>query len=353
MKKVLLLPLICGLVIIAYTLWPKSKAITEDLARSAHISHEHTQLQPSAPLKNEEEESTAMIPQSKRDVDQLTALVNQALSESISISQYPVSSHPLSSDSAVQQFSSKTQPSTTLSYPLQASLSETLNRESQDVASPAHFSIQQQVERYQYFMDEDIAFTLTLGDLARVNEVLVISRLKSALDGEVLLSLEEQYVSLPQTLQARFSTAEREVQEWPLELLLESTIHIEGEQVIVNTPLRYSASVADLKRVSSYVDDEGLRLTLHFSVQDAGYYFVYANLYDAQGELALVHLETEGRMSQGEASLEMLAQRQALGVSLALEAYRLKDITITRMGGQGVPDMFGRSQEAHFDLSNE
>ncbi|WP_127556047.1 hypothetical protein [Saccharospirillum alexandrii] len=217
------------------------------------------------------------------------------------------------------------------------------------LADGATFDATLTLDRYHYFIgdEQQITFSLTTSDDSLVRD---LSLSVTDLAGTVL---HRQSLSLPADSSIRHTLTvdlSDQASDWPRELQWRLQASVGQQRLSVAAPFTYEAPVATLTGITNpHIDGEFLVLPLSLDYDRSGYYFVQANLYSTDGD-PLLHLETEGPLTATEPGLRLRASGPALIDLDAPGPYVLRDVHLTRMGGNGVPDLQGQAPQDAFPI---
>lgn len=217
------------------------------------------------------------------------------------------------------------------------------------LANGATFDARLTLDRYHYFIGDEqkLSLSLTTSDDSLIRD---ISLSVISLDGT---QLHRQALSLPADSSIRHSlTADLSdhTNDWPRELQWRLQASVGQQRLSVVAPFTYEAPVVTLTGIAEpHIDGEFLVLPLSLDYDRSGYYFVQANLYSADGD-PLLHLETEGPLTANDPGLRLRASGPALIDLDAPGPYVLRDVHLTRMGGNGTPDLQGQAPQREFQI---
>lgn len=115
------------------------------------------------------------------------------------------------------------------------------------------------------------------------------------------------------------------------EMLMKITVTVGDQQLFTTVGFRYALASAQLSSIS-LVRQNGadLIIPLQYNVFQDGYYFVKAVLEDAETSRPLIQLQSEGRLSRGNAILELRAHISALKAQGSAGPYFLRSIQTYR-----------------------
>ncbi|WP_028670447.1 hypothetical protein [Saccharospirillum impatiens] len=217
------------------------------------------------------------------------------------------------------------------------------------IENGATFDARLTLDRYHYFIgdEQQLALSLTTSDDSLIRDT---SLSVTQLDGTVL---HRQSLSLPSSPSIQHSLTvdlSDQADNWPRELQWRLQASVGQQRLSVAAPFTLEAPVVTLTAINEpHIDGEFLVLPLSLEYDRSGYYFVQANLYSADGQ-PLLHLETEGPLAAREPGLRLRASGPALIDLEAPGPYVLRDVHLTRMGGNGVPDLQGEAPQGQFQI---
>lgn len=217
------------------------------------------------------------------------------------------------------------------------------------LANGATFDARLTLDRYHYFIgdEQQLSLSLSTSDESLIRD---ISLSVISVDGTLL---HRQALSLPASSTIRHNLnvdLSEHDDDWPRELQWRLRASVGQQRLSVVAPFTYEAPVVTLTGVAEpHIDGEFLVLPLSLDYDRSGYYFVQANLYNADGD-PLLHLETEGPLTANDPGLRLRASGPALIDLDAPGPYVLRDVHLTRMGGNGIPDLQGQAPQGEFQI---
>ncbi|MDX1451783.1 MAG: hypothetical protein R3183_04430, partial [Oleiphilaceae bacterium] len=236
------------------------------------------------------------------------------------ISRYPPNSQPIRSAEHLASFMNIAPPESSLPFKL----------DMQERTIQVHL----ETAAHQYFPGDRIEGRLLLSELAPDTSVSAQAVLQD-LGGKKLADVQVVPIGSDTTTRQAFGlineTQDFNTDNWPLELNLATTATVDGEALFITVPLRFNAASAQVRGVGySQPVAEYLDIPVEIEVYRAGYYHLAAVLYNGEATQPLVHLEAEGALSQGQASLTLRAHIQALKSVADAGPYVLSDLRLTR-----------------------
>lgn len=247
---------------------------------------------------------------------------------------YPPFSQPIGSELEAQRYRYNQPQQVSIPFPL---------------ANGATFDAKLTLDRYHYFTGDEqrLTLSLTTSDDSLVRD---LSLSVTDLAGSVL---HRQSLSLPADSSVRHTLTvdlSNQASDWPRELQWRLQASVGQQRLSVAAPFTYEAPVVTLTGITDpHIDGEFLVLPLSLDYDRSGYYFVQANLYSTDGE-PLLHLETEGPLTATDPGLRLRASGPALIDLNAPGPYVLRDVHLTRMGGNGIPDLQGQAPQDEFPI---
>ncbi len=272
------------------------------------------------------------------DAVSLPANLRQSLTQVADVyreqNRYPPFSQPIGSELEAQRYRFNQPQQVSIPFPL---------------ANGATFDAKLTLDRYHYFIGDEqrLTLSLTTSDDSLVRDLsLSVTDLAGSMLHRQSLSLPEDS-SIRHTLTVDLSD---QASDWPRELQWRLQASVGQQRLSVAAPFTYEAPVVTLTGIADpHIDGEFLVLPLSLDYDRSGYYFVQANLYSSDGN-PLLHLETEGPLTATEPGLRLRASGPALIDLDAPGPYVLRDVHLTRMGGNGVPDLQGQAPQGEFPI---
>lgn len=217
------------------------------------------------------------------------------------------------------------------------------------LANGATFDARLTLDRYHYFIGDEqrLTLSLTTSDNSLVRDVSL------SVTDHAGIVLHRQSLSLPADSSIRHNLTvdlSDHASAWPRELQWRLQASVGQQRLSVAAPFTYEAPIVTLTGITDpHIDGEFLVLPLSLDYDRSGYYFVQANLYSSGGD-PLLHLETEGPLTATEPGLRLRASGPALIDLEAPGPYVLRDVHLTRMGGNGIPDLQGQAPQDEFPI---
>lgn len=269
-------------------------------------------------------------------IEQLSEQVEDALLQYEELSQYPPTSQPILSEEHVHSFMNTDAPQASHPFPFS------------DLEQAIQLSIA--LNQYNYFFGDLIHAQLSVGNVP-ASSTLSARVVLTDLAGEVLAETSNLDIS---ELQAKVTidTKAYNTSDWPLEMNLGAHVDVNGYQMFISAPFRINTETAELDSVGfSEPVAENLIIPVNLNVKLPGYYFVAGILYSQNNNQPLIHLEAEGPLSEGLATLELKAHIQALKKSGDEGPYYLDKIRIERWSDEQIPrDIAGKVPEADYSV---
>lgn len=269
-------------------------------------------------------------------IEQLSAQVEDALEQFEELSKYPPTSQPILSEEHVHSFMNTSAPQASHPFPFA------------DLEQPIQLSIE--LNQYNYFFGDAIHAQLSVGNVPESSSLSARAVLTD-LAGEVLAETSNLDISELRANVA-FDTKAYNTSNWPLEMNFGAHVDVNGYHMFISAPFRINTETAELDSVGfSEPVAENLIIPVNLNVKLPGYYFVAGILYSQQSNQPLIHLEAEGPLSEGQATLELKAHIQALKKSDDEGPYYLDKIRIERWSDELIPrDIAGKVPEAEYSV---
>jgi hypothetical protein len=187
------------------------------------------------------------------------------------------------------------------------------------------------VDRYQYFVGDSIDVRLQVIGAKKgvfTSAVATISGAKGDTPLSAIMTPSDQALT---EFTAHFDTAIAPPALMSPEMLMKVTVTIGEQQLFTTVGFRYASASAQLISVS-HVRQNGAELIipLQYNVFQNGYYFVRAVLEEAKTSRPLIQLQSEGRLAQGNAILELRAHISALKAQGSAGPYILRSVQTYR-----------------------
>ena len=183
------------------------------------------------------------------------------------------------------------------------------------------------VDKHQYFLGDSIDVRLQITGAKKgvfTSAVATISGPKG--DTPLSSTMNPSDQSLTE-FTARFDTSIAPPTLMSPEMLMKVTVTVGDQQLFTTVGFRYALASAQLMSVS-HVRQNGAELIipLQYNVFQNGYYFVRAVLEEAKTSRPLIQLQSEGRLAQGNAILELRAHISALKAQGSAGPYILRSV---------------------------
>ena len=281
-------------------------------------------------------DSNASIPGPVSTIEEMSVQVEDALQQYEELSKYPPNSQPILSEQHVHAFLNSSAPQASHPFPFD------------DLEQPIQLSIE--LNQYNYFFGDQIHGQISVGNVP-VQASLSARAVLTDLAGEVLAETHNLDIS-ELTAKVTFDTRSYATESWPLEMNLGAHVDVNGYHMFISAPFRINTETAELESIGfSEPVAENLIIPVNLDVKLPGYYFVAGILYSQQSGQALIHLETEGPLNEGVATLELKAHIQALKKSGDEGPYYLDKIRIERWSDEQIPrDIAGKVPEADYSI---
>lgn len=187
------------------------------------------------------------------------------------------------------------------------------------------------VDKYQYFLGDPIDVRLQLTGAKEgifINAVATLSGAKGDTPLSSTMSPTDQKLTAFTT---RFDTSIAPPSLMSPEMLMKITVTVGDQQLFTTVGFRYALASAQLISISHVRQNAAeLIIPLQYNVFQDGYYFVKAILEDAEDSRPLIQLQSEGRLAQGNAILELRAHVSALKAQGSAGPYILRSVQTYR-----------------------
>jgi hypothetical protein len=187
------------------------------------------------------------------------------------------------------------------------------------------------VDKYQYFVGDQIDVRLQLSGTKEgvfTNAVATLSGPKGDTPLSAAMNPSDQTLTVFTT---SFDTSISPPALMSPEMLMKITVTIGDQQLFTTVGFRYARASAQLVSISQVRQHAAeLIIPLHYNVYQNGYYFVKAILEDAQDSRPLIQLQSEGRLAQGNAIIELRAHISALRAQGSAGPYILRSVQTYR-----------------------
>lgn len=275
-------------------------------------------------------------PEEFQTSEEIAEQVEDALMQFDEISKYPPNSQPILNENHVNAFLNSSMPQSSLPFPFEG------------LETPIQVSIE--LDQHNYFFGDSVRAKIDIGQVPEGANISTRAVLMS-LDGEVLVESGYQETK-DNTTFVVFDTQSYATENWPIEMNVGAYIDVNGRNMFISAPFKINDETALLDSIGySEPVAENLVIPINLSVQLAGYYYVAAILYSAKSEKPLIHLETEGPLSEGLGSLNLKAHIQALKKSDDEGPYYLDKIRIERWSDELIPrDIAGKVNQEEYQV---
>ncbi len=321
------------------TVW--INASREDLPESGLASHSDNQMSAgshmqtaSAPSKAITQTTDMPSPDDIESSSMISVQVEDALMQFEEISQYPPSSQPILNEKHVNAFINSSVPQSSLPFPFD------------ELETPIQVSIE--LDQSNYFFGDSIKAKINIVDAPEGSNISTRTVLMS-IEGETLAESGYQETKENTTFVV-FDTQAYTTNNWPIEMNLGAYIDVNGRNIFISAPFKINDETASLDSIGfSEPVAENLVIPVNLNVQLPGYYYVAAVLYSSKSQSPLIHLEAEGRLAEGIASLNLNAHIQALKKGGDEGPYYLDNIRIERWSDELIPrDIAGKVDQNEY-----
>ena len=299
-KRVLISAFLSIGVGVAYYLFSKPEVVSEPVAKANQQKIEVEEpikpvVQPKIPAKESKPEFLT-----EELLEQVSGIVDYYEAQS----RYPVFSTPVLSQESLQ-------------IPEPFEVTEVDTPLFDENGEELTIKVSAAVDKYKYFVGDQIILRLNIGGLEENQSISATASLKqpgSAI--QLMPSLIELEATKPDfsAMETRFDTNLIDPQHELGDLIVRVDLQIEDDVHVTTVPLVLSKSPpARLENLGlASVDGSFLDIPMEFSVTRAGYYFVQTYLYDQKSNLALLSLQTQGNLREGNDTLSLKAHVHAL-----------------------------------------
>jgi hypothetical protein len=307
----------------------------DELLAASPDARQQNQTQDSLLIKDTTNQTTAMPTSENIETSEIiSAQVEDALMQYDEISKYPPNSQPILSETHVNSFINSSLPQTSLPFPFD------------DLDTPIQVSIE--LDQSNYFFGDQIKARVDISDTPEGANISTHSVLMS-IDGETLAESGYQETEGTTTF-IIFDTQAYSTDNWPIEMNIGAYIDVNGHKLFITAPFKINDETASLDSIGfSEPVAENLVIPANLNVKLPGYYYLAGILYSAKSQQALIHLETEGQLSEGIASLNLNAHIQALKKGGDEGPYYLGQIRIERWSDELIPrDIAGKVDQKEY-----
>ncbi|MFT6045340.1 MAG: hypothetical protein ACI9WC_001040 [Arenicella sp.] len=187
------------------------------------------------------------------------------------------------------------------------------------------------VDKYQYFLGDSIEVRLQLTGTKEgvfTSAVATLSGPKGDTPLSAAMSPSDQTLT---EFTTSFDTSIAPPALMSPEMLMKVSVTVGDQQLFTTVGFRYARASAQLVSISHVRQNAAeLIIPLQYNVYQDGYYFVKAILEDAEDSRPLIQLQSEGRLAQGNAILELRAHISALKAQGSAGPYILRSVQTYR-----------------------
>jgi hypothetical protein len=187
------------------------------------------------------------------------------------------------------------------------------------------------VDKYQYFVGDPIEVRLQLSgaeDDVFITAVATLSGPKGDTPLSAIMNPSDQTLT---EFATSFDTSIAPPTLMSEEMLMKIAVTVGDQQLFTSVGFRYARASAQLVSISQVRQNAAeLIIPLQYNVYQNGYYFVKAILEDAQDSRPLIQLQSEGRLAQGNAIIELRAHISALKAQGSAGPYILRSVQTYR-----------------------
>ena len=275
-------------------------------------------------------------PSEVEDSQEIAQQVEVALMQFDEVSQYPPTSQPILNERHVHAFVNSSTPQSSLPFPFE------------DLTNPIQVSIE--LDQNNYFFGDPIRAKIDISQVPEGANIATRAVLMS-IDGEVLVESAYQETKDQSTFVV-FDTQVYDTAKWPIEMNVGAYIDVDGKSIFITAPFKINDETASLDSIGfSEPVAENLVIPVNLEVKLGGYYHLAAVLYSTTSGKPLIHLETEGPLSEGLQSLQLKAHIQALKKSDDEGPYYLDKIRIERWSDEIIPrDIAGKVNQDEYKI---
>tara|TARA_R110002167_G_scaffold80443_9_gene221201 strand:- start:502 stop:1626 length:1125 start_codon:yes stop_codon:yes gene_type:complete len=298
-------------------------------------SKDHLQIQDTSIVSNTKNQTaTIPMPEAAESSVIMSVQVEDALMQFNEISKYPPTSQPILSEAHVNSFMNSSLPQTSLPFPFD------------DLETPIQVAIE--LDQNNYFFGDQIKAKVTINDAPEGSTPSTRAVLMS-INGEILAESGYQETK-ESTTHILFDTQAYDTDSWPIEINVGAYIDVNGRNIFITAPFKINDETASLDSIGfSEPVAENLVIPVNLNVKLPGYYFIAAVLYSSKSQQPLIHLETEGKLDEGNSSLSLNAHIQALKKGGDEGPYYLDKIRIERWSDELIPrDVAGKVEQNEY-----
>jgi hypothetical protein len=187
------------------------------------------------------------------------------------------------------------------------------------------------VDKYQYFVGDSIDVRLQISgaeDDVFTSAVATLSGPHGDTPLSATMDPSDQTLTVFTT---SFDTSIAPAALMSAEMLMKIAVTVGDQRLFTSVGFRYARASAQLVSITQVRQNAAeLIIPLHYNVYQDGYYFVKAILEDAQNSRPLIQLQSEGRLVQGNAILELRAHISALKAQGSAGPYVLRSVQTYR-----------------------
>ncbi len=196
-----------------------------------------------------------------------------------------------------------------------------------DAGEALPFTISAATDKLEYARGETITVQVTIDgadDSTFIDATALIKPTQDASASSIRKTLAPNN-NVQHSLQTSINSGDVRIKGDAQEFLAVIELNINGSEHITSVPFVISRVSAELLQVGKVEQiDDFLAITLDYRVDQSGYYFVTAYLDDAQSNKALLSLQAEGKMREGNDELVLKAHHQALKDAGSQGPYQLR-----------------------------
>lgn len=266
--------------------------------------------------------------------EDLDSLVEDALVKFTEYSQYPPTSQPIHNTEHINAFINSSLPQSSLPFPFP------------DLETPMQASIV--LNQHNYFYGDSVIAEVNVSGAPESSSISTRAVLMT-IDGDIIAESTHQE-NKDNTEIITFDTHAHLASDWPIEMNVGAYIDVDGRNIFISAPFKINDQTAALESIGfSEPVSENLTIPLNLNVSLAGYYYVAAILYSRTTQSPLIHLETEGQLTEGLSTLTLKAHIKALKKGGDEGPYYLDNIRIERWSDEIIPrDIAGKVTDNDF-----
>lgn len=342
-KKVVLSGVTLGFLVCVYWLVaaedPKDSGLNNASLSNTHLQSEQSTVEPNSPsTTSDTNQSASDLPhvEDSAITDNIAAQMEDALLQYEEISKYPPHSQPIQSEQHIHSFVNTNLPQASHPFPFD------------DLATPIQLSIA--LDQINYFFGDPIQAEITIADTPAQASLSARAVLMD-LEGKVLAESGNAEI-FDARANISFDTAAYANDNWPMEMNFGAYIDVNGYNLFISAPFRINSASAELDSVGfSEPVAENLIIPINLNVKTPGYYYVAGILYSQTTTKPLIHLEAEGPLDEGLATLKLKAHIQALKHGADEGPYYIDNIRVERWSDERIPhDVAGKVPAANYPV---